>query len=597
MKNRFISAATGLAILCGAEYSAKAQWQTQSILIKPGWSAIYVHVDTTYTNLDYMVGSDVNNPIRELWMWNVSGATLQYVTSPQAPLSTSVEWVSWERLGTGLPSTLSLLVPNAAYLVHSTATTNYTWNIQGKPVAPSYSWSANGENFIDFPTTPGSPPAMDSFLSPAPGLESVAQIFQYNGGQISSTNPSQVFNLHNTPVTRGQAFWIQSSGYYNNYYGPFTALIPSVGGVAFSNTTSQFSFHLQNPTAQNVTVTLNLEPSETPPSGQTPITGVPPLMVRGALVTSNLTYSYSNLNVGTPMSWTLSPSGTVGSDIVVVLGLNRYNMPAAAGSLYAGILKFTDSLGYTEVDAPVSAVVANYQGLWVGGASVSQVANYLKIYESDANNQPVVGTNGAYIVTGINTNLGAVQQAFPLRLIVHNDGTNVNMLQRVFFGNDVNTNSILALNESSLDPNQLGSARRISAIHLPWAVTNAPFPMTGQLAPGGVLSNTAPINFDYGDQSSNPFLHTYHPDHDNLDASFKNELQVGGESYTIQREITLTISPPNNDFASLTQAGQSFVGAYQETMTMFGIGGASRVFNTAGTFALTRISPISVLHP
>jgi len=315
------------------------------------------------------------------------------------------------------------------------------------------------------------------------------------------------------------------------------------------------------------------------------------------LVTSNLSYNYTNLNVGTPISWTLAPQGAPGSDIVVVLGLNRYNMLASPGSLYAGILKFTDSFGYTEVDAPVSAVVADYRGLWVGGASVGQVANYLKIYQSDANNHPVVGTNGAFIVTGINTNLGAVPQAFPLRLIVHNDGTNVKMLQRVFFGNDVNTNSILALNESSLDPAQLGSARRISAIHLPWAATNTPIPMTGQLVPGGTVSNTAPINFDYGDQSSNPFLHTYHPDHYNLDASFKNELQVGAESYTIQREITLTITAPNNDFASLTQVGQSFSGSYQETMMMMGIGGATRTFNTAGTFALTRVSPIAVLHP
>lgn len=122
----------------------------------------------------------------------------------------------------------------------------------------------------------------------------MARIYQYNGGQLNSTNPSQVFNLHNTTVTRGQAFWIQSGSYFNNYYGPFTAVIPSVGGVAFSNLTSQFSFHLQNRTAGNVTVTLNLLPSETPPAGQTPIVGVPPLLLRGALVTTNLTDSYTD---------------------------------------------------------------------------------------------------------------------------------------------------------------------------------------------------------------------------------------------------------------------------------------------------------------
>ena len=595
MKHKFFSAMVCLAILLGPGHSAQAQWQTQSLLIKPGWTAIYLHVDASYQTLDNLVGGDMSNPIQEIWLWNVSGSTLQYVTAPQAPLTTSSQWANWERLGTGLPSTLATLVPNGAYLVHSTAATNYTWHLQGKPVAPSYAWTTAGENFLDFPTSPNNPPAFDTFLSLAPALESVAQIYQYNGGQLSSTNPSQVFNLHNTTVTRGQAFWIQSGSYFNNYYGPFTAVIPSVGGVAFTNSTSQFSFHLQNRTAGNVTVTLNLLPSETPPAGQTPIVGVPPLLLRGALVTTNLTYSYSNLTTSAPASWTLAPQGASGSDIVVVLGLNRYAMTASPGSLYAGILKFTDSTGYTEVDAPVSAVVADYTGLWVGSATVSQVANYLKIYQTDANNTPVVGTNGAYVVTGTNTSLGAVSSPFPLRLIVHNDGTHVNLLQRVFYGSGINTNTVIALNENSLNPSQLGSARRISAIHLPWSVTNAPFPMAGQLAPGGTL--TASATFNYADPSSNPFLHTYHPDHDNLDVTFQNQLPVGSESYGIQRQFTLTISPPNDDFASLTQAGQSFTGVYQETITMTGLGGATRTFNTAGSFGLTRLSPISVLNP
>jgi len=595
MKNKFLAALLCAGFIFGFGRSAQAQWQTQSLLIKPGWTAVYLHVDASYQTLNNMVGSDINNPIQEIWLWNVSGSTLQYVTSPQSPLTTSSQWLNWERLGTGLPSTLANLIPNAAYLIHSTATTNYTWNIQGKVVAPSYAWATTGENFLDFPTVTNNPPALDTFLSLAPSLESVAQIYQYIGGPLGPTNPSQVFALHNTTVNRGQAFWIQSGSYFNNYYGPFTAVIPSVGGVAFSNLTSQFSFHLQNPTAFSQTVTLNLVASDPPPAGQPPIVGLPQLLVRGALNTTNLTYTYTNLAAGTPISWTLTPQGTTGSDIVVVLGLNRYTMTNSAGSLYAGILKFTDSLGLTEIDAPVTAQVASYTGLWVGSASVSQVANYLKIYQMDANNSPVVGTNGAYIVTGVNTNLGAVATPFPLRLIVHNNGTSANLLQRVFYGNNVYSNLVVALNEGSLDPTQLSTARRISAVHLPWSATNAPFPMSGQLVPGGTLTATA--TFNYTDQSSNPFLHTYHPDHNNLDETFQNLLPPGSESYGIQRQITLSISPPGNDFASLTQAGQTFAGSYLETITMSGLGGATRTFNTAGTFGLTLLSPIGVLSP
>ena len=67
---------------------------------------------------------------------------------------------------------------------------------------------------------------------------------------------------------------------------------------------------------------------------------------------------------------------------------------------------------------------------------------------------------------------------------------------------------------------------------------------------GGTLTATATIAYD--DQASNPFLHTYHPDHDNLDAFFQNEQPIGYESYQIMRQFTLVISPPGSDFASMT---------------------------------------------
>ncbi len=589
-------AAFGVAAFCGVA-PVHAQWQTQSLTIQPGWTAVYLHVDASYQTLDNLVGSDPSNPIAEVWLWQAPASTLQFVTSPQAPVAGTTQWANWGRIGTGITSTLFSLVPNAAYLIHSTATTNYTWNLKGRPVAPNYAWSTTGENFQDFPTVSTNPPAFDAFLSLAPSLASVLEVFQYQGGPLGPINPSQVFAFHSTPVVRGQAFWMRSGTVFNNYFGPFQANIQTLGGVAFSNSVSQYSFHLVNPTVSSVTVSLQLLPSESPPAGQTAIVGVPPLLVRGALTTSNLTYAYTSLTPGNSVSWTLTPQGQSGSDIVVVLGLNRYVLTSNPGALYAGILRFTDSLGYTEVDAPVSAQVASYAGLWVGNAAVSQVSSYLKSYQMDANNQPIVGSNGAYTVTGINTNLGPVVTPFPLRLILHNSGSQVSMLQRVFYGNDINSNTIVALNESSLDPAQLASARRISAIHLPWSAVNAPFQLSGQLAPGATLATINPINFDYNDQSSNPFLHTYHPDHDNLDATFTQELPQGSESYGIQRQITLSLLPPGNDFLSLTQAGQSFSGAYVETITMTGIGGATRTFNVAGTFMLAQISPIAVLSP
>lgn len=573
--------------------SALGQWQTQSVLIKPGWSAIYLHVDASYQSLDQLVGSDGNNPISELWLWQPPAGTEQFVTSPQTPIGGS-QWLVWGRTGSGVSGSLGALVPNAAYLVYSVASNNYTWNLEGKPVAPDYSWTTSGLNFLGFPTPPANPPTFDTFLSLAPNLASVAQIYQYQGGTLGSSNPSQLFAYHTTPVNRGEAFWISSGTVFNKYFGPFQVVFPDMDGAKFGDTASQFSFRLVNVTATNVTVTLNLLPSETPPAGQPGIVDVPPLLVRGALNSANLTYGYSTLSTTSPQSWTLAPQGQDGSDIQVVLGLNRYVMThATPGALYAGILQFTDSFGLSEVDVPVSALQNSTAGLWVGQASITQVANYLKTYERDASNNLVVSNNGSYIVTSTNTSLGAVSQPFPLRLILHSDGTHTVLLQRVYYGLDPGSNLVVATSQSALDPARLATARRISAVDLPWSSNNVPWSCTGTLEPGGTLAANVPLSYD--DQASNPFLHTYNPNHDNLDASFQEELPPGAESYNIDRQITLKVLPPGNDFQSLTRSGQTLSGTYQESIRVYGTGDASRTFNVSGIFAINRLSTIATL--
>ena len=587
------SPACVLALVLSLAFSSQAQWQTQSLLIKPGWTAVYLHVDTSYQTLDQLVGSDPANPIVEVWLWQPPPSTLQYITSPQAPTQGNSQWANWARLGLGITSTLSGLLPNAAYLIHSIATTNYTWRLKGKAVTPNYIWTSTGLNFNDFPTPAVNPPFFDQFLSLAPALQSAAEIYQYTGGALGTTNPSRLFAYHTTPVLRGQAFWMRAGSLFNNYFGPFQVVISGSEGVSFGDVVSQYTLRLENTTATNVTVTLRLLASETPPAGQPAIAGPPPLLVRGSLNTSNLTYGFSALPLGGSYSWTLAPQGQTGSQIGVVLGLNRYAISNSPGALLAGLLQFTDSFGFSEIDLPVSAQASAPTGLWVGNASVSQVANYLKIYQTDANNQPVISSNGNYIVTSINTNLGAVAQSFPLRLIVHNSGQGVVLLQRVYYGVGPGSNTVVATVESDLDPTQLGTARRISATHLPWSAANNPWPLTGQFAQGGTL--TATVVLAYDDQGSNPFLHTYHPDHDNLNATFTTELPQGSESYQVSRQITLSFNPPGNDFASLTSASQTLYGNYQETITLAGLGGASRNFNVAGVFALNRISTISTL--
>jgi len=584
-----------------------AQWTTQQWLVRPGWTAIYFNIDASYQVLDQLVGSDTNNPIVEIWYWQTPATPAQILPFQSMPMPSS-DWLSWVRPGytNSPPGALGVLSANAAYLVHSIATTNYTWVVKGKPVAPSYSWTSSGLNFIGF-STPVPAPTFTTFLAPAPGLAAALQspsngqrapgIYRYPGGALGANNPALLPSLFwsSTPVSHGQAFWMDAGpSYNNNYFGPFQVTgMSSASGLALGDSASQATFTLRNVTSSNLTVTVRQFGSAPAPAGQPSVFLAAPVLLRGGLVASNLTYPAIALSGGGSNNYTLAPQGQPGSQITVVMGVNRSLMTGPAGSLYAGFLRFTDSLNLSQVDVPVSAVSANLRGLWVGKAAVTQVGNYLKSYQLDLNQNPVTDTDGSYIVTAINTNLGPVPQSYPLRLILHNDGTNVVLLQHVFYGLSPASNLVVALQESALDPTHLDTARRISAANFPWTSTNQPWFCSGRLAAGTNLTVT--VSLPYDDQASNPFLHTYHPDHDNLDALFQNKLPRGSESYDISRQITLSISPLGSDFASLTAAGQTLYGTYIETITVNGLGSAARTFNVTGSFTLNRISPIASL--
>jgi len=580
-----------LLLLATLTLSTRAQWITQSFNLAPGWNAVYFHVDARHVSLDQLVGSDPANPIQEIWLWQPSPATAQFVVSPQAPTTGGSQWLSWDR-NAGPTSGLQSLPGNAAFLVRVGGAANYLWQVKGKAVPPDYLWTSTGLNFIGFPTLASAPPTFERFLSPSPAFYQAAQVFAYGGGELSASNPAQVFALRTKNVNRGQAYWIRSGETYNSYFGPFEVTLDNADGMRFGSEVSQSRMHLKNLTGSAITVSLRLVSSEPPPAGQPLIANVPPLLLRGTLNTTNLTYGFSNL-MSAPQSITLAARGQVGSEAEVVIGLNRFQMTGNAGSLYAGILRLTDSLNLSQVDVPTTAEVASLAGLWVGNASVDSVNHYLKSYNTNADGTLQTTSEGSYISGQTNLNPGAVSRAFPLRLIVHNDGTNTYLLQRAFQGMDANTNLVVATQEHFLHPALLGSARRVSSTHLPWSAGNAGWLFNTPLGSANSISVTVPMAFN--DQSSNPFLHTYHPDHSGMDATGRNPLDRGMHAYDVTRVVTLTFTAPADDFSSLTANSGSLRGFYSENVTFRGIGSNSRQFHSSGQFTLNRISNVGIL--
>ena len=614
-------AAFSLFLAAGA---AHAQWLTETFQLSNGWSAVYPSIDATYDSLDDLVGADPSNPIQEIWMWRPVASVAQSVQDPQLPTGVSSQWISWVR-GTGAQSALHFLPGNQAYLVRST--NSYTWRLKGRVVAPNLQWTSSGLNFIGFPAVPQNPPSIDQYLSPAQSFESSAQFFYYPGGPLGANNPQQLYAFAALPMTRGQGYWVRSSA-FNSYFGPVTVDLGSSSGINFSDNVSQFSFYLRNQTTSPLTIYLRSVPSETAPNGQATVKGNPTLLLRGPVNLTNLTYGYTLIS--DTNSVVLAPQGQQGSDVQVVIGLNRSAITNAPGDLVAEILRITDGLGLSQIDIPVTAKAATTQGLWVGTAVVDHINQYLTTYytatndsdlanilsslnltngvngvsyQIDANSGRIIAlspTNGNYLIKQINQDPGTVAQPFNLRLIIHS-GTNtaagnaaVTLLKQVYVGFDTASNQVVATAQSFLDPNQLSVARRITATHLPWSPSNQ-----GWIGSSTSLTQGTNIAFnltdDYRDQASNPFLHTYHPDHNNLSADFSKVLDPGIESFNINRNMRLFFNPPANDFASLTAVGSHLQGAYAETITLSGATNQARQFDVTGSFTLNRITSTGTL--
>jgi hypothetical protein len=585
----------GLGALPGS-----AQWITQTNQLKAGWNAVSLFVDASHAPISDVMPSD--GSVEEVWLWKPS-STQQFIDSPQVPTGTGSQWSKWT-FNLGPSSELQRLIPNASYYVKvKDSATTYNWLLKGKPVAPQYAWTSSGLNFIGFPVPDGNM-GYERFFQPVPSLLETAEIYRSPGGDFGAGNPARVFDTARTVFTRGEAVWMRVAAGYNRYFGPFEVNLSGNRSIQFGKSGTQASFRIRNQSKSTNVITLKMLPSEAAPSGQTAVVGLPPLILRGELDQSTLKYTgipLSTNQVSTnidddgeeAITWTLPPQGRPGSDVQVVLGLARDSMPGQAGDLSACVLRLTDSAGLLQVDLGVGAVKAANSGLWVGEARVTQVVQYLKNYERDPVGKPVVRlteADGAYSVMVTNEVVGGVSRPFPMRLILHNDGTNTVLLQRVFLGMNPQTNAIVTTQQRFLDPAQLASARRISAAHLPWSAQNTPWPIT-------ITSNVYRVEIatQYDNSSVNPFIHQYHPDHDNLNASFTQLLPKGRESYSIQRTVWLSPQAAEFDYQSRTTGSLDLNGVYDETIEVGGSGANTRTFRVLGTFTLNRISDLPTL--
>ena len=534
-----------LAVLSGIQ----AQWVSKTYTLPPGWSSIWLSGDATYAT----VGNLFPSAITQVWRWNPNPDKIQFIQSPSDATAESEEWTVWKRDGS--ESKLSRIIGNSAYLVFNSASSNQTLSLTLFPRPPSNSWLISGANFMGFPALQNSKNFSQYFASfinsGRTGLPADTKVYKYIGGNLSSSNPALLSISASSAelVAPNTAYWFSMPA-VSDFSGPLSYEMASSDGLAYGRALTMLTLGIKNRTTASLTCSFSLDSSAAAPSGQPAITGPVALNIRRLNADgTSTTVSAANQTV------TIPANGMTNVDFLV----DRSGMSATSSALYASILRVRDTSGFTDVQIPVTAQPADRAGLWFCQVEV----------------------NG---VTSTVDSSTATAQSFPLNFLIHRSSDTTTLLRQAFAGKLVSTGNplgiatreslVLATGVSDVDP-----SRFYSPI-MPYnsSVING----TGSLA----SSVTWTIVHDANDPA-NPFVHTYHPDHDNLNATFTAS---AAESYTVTRTCSFTIDNSQSTASSL-------VGSYTETITglLKNSSQSPATLSVSGNFIMRRLSEISTL--
>jgi hypothetical protein len=588
-----------------------AQWTTQSIDLRPGWNAVYLEVQPEPDDSDQVFAG---LPIESVWAWNRQFTTVQFIQDVSELVVGQPDWLVHLPIGSAGRGARNLFTIRGGrpYLVKMPANSGtVNWTIKGQPVETAIDWLANSLNFVGFPLGPGSSPSFQAFFAGLPAHSGQAAYRLSAAGQWQRiTSPGTTF------LRAGEAYWMYSAG-PSTYAGPLEVKTEQPDGLSYGRILTELTLRIRNRSAATTSITLRPLSSEPPPGPEYP------------WLAGDVPISFFRVDAAvSQFEWVPFPTSLErvnlppGEEWVLRLEVNRTRMAEVAppvdhrGVLYQGVLEVVDELGsrrlvgisaegmrlYPQVEPqglsgpmPLDADPGPHPraGLWVGFASVDKVSQPAAIGDPDT---PV-----------------ATATPFHFRLIVHVDGEGqARLLQKVLrmfkpgtLKPDPDDPEVEIIDEpgryvlvtdDALIPQFQGSdlrdgqvvARRISS---PVFSFRAPVLMGGVGEFGGGTF-IADVGTGY-DDPLNPFKHSYHPDHDNLDDRFEQRLPEGRESFGIDREIELEFTSTDPERLTLPGWGDTHLGGiYRESVT----GLHTRTIHASGTFRLTRVSRIGVLN-
>ena len=582
----------GAAMLLLTAWHGQAQWVSQTLQLKPGWNAVCLWIAPATADLNEVFA---DSAVRSVWQWDRRFTSVQFQTDPTKLLPEDPHWQYWyaPSSGLGFLSGIKSLVGGESYLIEvQSNAAPLAVVLKGQPVLPNPKWVPYEMNFVGFPSGPAPGPY---FLDYFRGATQIDATTTYDPGIYTVKSSSATLPVTapgRTRMERGVAYWVRLQD-VTGYVAPFTVGGVSGGLLDFGTEVQEHTFTLVNASTAALQVVLAPAASEPPPAGQPALAGAVPLSYYNVVSLTNRSW----VSFTQPYTVAIAARGQA----AVRWAIRRGDLgPAAAGARFQSLVNVQDTAGLALYqlavratpdpagagfrslaalkDPPVlgGSVLPGhnaFEGLWLGEAQISSV------------NHPVATTNGWDATT-----LSATRDRYPVRLILHVDGSGaVRLLQRVIVAPvaspPTNQPAFVLYSDENLVPAGTTNAARISSTTLHY--------LPPQLMVGTFFdtSLTSAITLDYNDPL-NPFKHLYHPDHDNLTSDYSTNLPAGAESWNISRTITLAFSSATN-YPSDPMWGTALAGGvYSETVT----GLREYPVRCAGYFGLRRVNRVNVLQ-
>ncbi len=618
----------GVLWCAGTGRALTSQTETQTFELHPGWNAIYLEVAPANPATSAVFAGI---PVDSVWTFQSQLSSVQFIQDPKEPVWNKSRWAMYVPTNRveSFQNNLFSVQANRAYLVNLGGSGAATFQVTGRPSLHRADWVPDAYNLRGFPVDSVAPPTFLAFFGPSSAhYDSTAghlqPIYRLSAsGEWNPVNPGDA-------MQRGEAYWVYTRG-PSDYQAPLEVEVDNGDSLDFGVEVGSLNLKLSNLTG--ATKFVAIQDAVSPADNALSYSQFNP--------TNGIQWPHLLGNPPAPYSVTVGPGQTV----TMRLGVRRGDF---TGDRYETLLEVTDGEG-GRVAVPVSAnkvvdgvlptlqrlsgarrgvtlqagarrlagsddVPLNHVGLWVGTASINAVSEgHSGSLTTNVITDPITGAPSQEVVRrGENLTPTPTATAFNLRLLVHVDTNGVARLLKEVIqlwqdGTYTNDNqgrqvldrpghSVLVTDDALIgqfkgatlrDGRPVG--RRISSVDFdfPSTHTNNFLPLIGSFAIGNTLSNTIVIPPDL---PTNPFRHKYHPDHDNLDASFK---QFKAEAYEVRRAIELQFS--DRDPAGKATPGYGYdviAGRYRETVS--GLHKTNIV--AQGNFRLQRVLPIGLLN-